>query len=424
MNGDIDHGMLITSRFVRQLGERVPGFRRNLEVMQRSGTPALEYPDGSLELTPECHELWLACWRPVQEMRAGGSMLGVLSSLPWLPGVARSRVYKVLSTKEHEARIDPHMILFAPSRLSPQRPPESTDLAELHLSVQCHRRISRDAMRVLKDAICAWHASVAKAGLHGEGPIGKLSSEIEFQGRRAQFVFDAGQTGQRTINWLILSLLNAAYDVMRLSAFVFNDVGNLATYGFEASEHKVVRVPLAPGQAEPGPVELLAGRAPASRVPRDVLPFPSLKSPRLDQAPESRLPPGLIPFPGLESRQFTIWQTPSLEWESMRLAVYFDDWPTTATAARVTPVGRRVVAGCQCRRFWGPGCAAAGRNSFHEEAPCRVRDEQPGRHRYRHRDPGHHSPAGELFLREHGHRSRGLRARPRCEPCGLSVAPG
>ena len=186
----------------------------------------------------------------------------------------------------------------------------------------------RDAR--LKDAICAWHASVAKAGLHGEGPIGKLSSEIEFQGRRAQFVFDAGQTGQRTINWLILSLLNAAYDVMRLSAFVFNDVGNLATYGFEASEHKVVRVPLAPGQAEPGPVELLAGRAPALRVPRDVLPFPSLKSPRLDQAPESRLPPGLIPFPGLESRQFTIWQTPSLEWESMRLAVYFDDWPTTA----------------------------------------------------------------------------------------------
>jgi hypothetical protein len=322
-----DYGLLITSRFVQQLIERVAEFRRNLEAMQRSSHPALEYPDGSLEILPESQALWLECWQPVQKRRVHCSMLGTVSSLPWLPGLPRPRICKVLSTKEHEARIDPSGILFAPSQFNPKRPPESTDLFELHLNLQCHRRISRDAMRVLTDAVCGWQASVSAAGLFGEGPIGRLSREIEFQGRRGQFFFDGSHTGQRTINWLIFSLLNATYGVARLSAFLFNDIGNLTTYGFEPSEHKVVRLPLVPGP--PRPEQSGIDRAPASPSPPDVSPFPGLES-RTDPKPEPRLPPGLLPFPGLESRHFTIWQTPSHEWESMRLAVYFDDEPSPA----------------------------------------------------------------------------------------------
>jgi hypothetical protein len=96
MNTDVDYGMLVTSRLVRELTDRVPEFGRSFEVMQRSATPALEYPDGSLELTPECHPLWLACYRPVQARRLRISMLGVVSSLPWLPGLAHPRVLKLL----------------------------------------------------------------------------------------------------------------------------------------------------------------------------------------------------------------------------------------------------------------------------------------------------------------------------------------
>jgi hypothetical protein len=326
---DFDFGMIITSRFVRQLMERVPEFGPNLEEMQRSDARALEYPDGSLELLPESQALWQNCWRPAQRRRVHCSMLGMLWSLPWLAGLPRPRAFKVLSTKEHEARIDPSaVILFAPGLFSPSRPSESTNLTALHLNLQCHRRLSRDAMRVLADAVCAWQGSVAEAGLFGEGPVGRLSPEIEFQGRRAQFFFDASQTGQRTINWLIVSLLNAAYDVMRLSAFLFNDLGNLATYGFEPSEHKVVCLPLIPG--EPSASERPLDQDPASRSSPRLLPFPGLESPQIDQAKASRLPPGLVPFPRLNSQQFTIWQTPSHEWESMRLALYFDDWPSPA----------------------------------------------------------------------------------------------
>jgi hypothetical protein len=298
---DIVFSMFVHWRLVRQLEAKVANIRANFEAIQRSVLPALVYPDGSFEyeLHPDTEPFWLACMN-FRQAGMSCAFFGYVPSLPWFPGSPKPREFKLISSVEHEKRVDPRgCLMFGPRH---EESPKSADLSALHLTVQCHRRIRRDAMPLLAGAVRDWHASVSEAGLFGEGPVGQLSREIEFQGRLARLSFDASRTGQRTINWLILSLLNATYDAVKLSALVFNDVENLASYGIEPSDDKIVRLPLGDPQSHPQ-------RSPA------------------DAAPEARLPAGLLPFPGQQSDEFTIWQTPSFEWESMRLAVYFESWP-------------------------------------------------------------------------------------------------
>jgi hypothetical protein len=291
--------MLVTWRLLRQLEERVPDFRANLDALEQSVSAVLFYPDGSLEYEShaETQQLW-AAFMPLRKVGLSLSFLGYIQSLPWFPA-SSNRNFKLISAREHETRLDPGGVLFAPRR---EICPPATDLTALHITVQFHRRIRRDAMPVLAGAVRDWHATVSETGLFGEGPVGQLSREIQFQGRCAQFSFDATRIGQRTINWLILSLLNASYDLFKPSAFIFDDVENLAVHGVEPSDEKIVQLPL--GDHHSDPTQSTA-----------------------DGPSDSRLPAGLLPFPGQRSDHFMIWQTPSLEWESMRLAVYFEDWP-------------------------------------------------------------------------------------------------
>ena len=335
---DIAFSMLVTGWLKLQLETRVPDFRAIFDSIQRSVSPALIYPDGSLEyeLHPETEPFWLACMNLKQ---AGMScrFFGYIPSLPWFPGSPKARKFKLISSVEHEKRVDPSgCLMFGPRH---EESPKSADLTALHLTVQCHRRIRRDAMPLLAGVVRDWHASVSEAGLFGEGPVGQLSGEIEFQGRLARLSFDASRTGQRTINWLILSLLNATYDAVKLTALVFNDLENLASYGIEPSDDKIVRLAL--GDRQSHPEQSPADDPQDSRRPVGSLPFAGLKIVRLplsdqqshaeqspaDGSPDSRLPAGLLPFPGQQSDEFTIWQTPSFEWESIHLAVYFEDWP-------------------------------------------------------------------------------------------------
>jgi len=296
---DIVFSMLVTWRLIRQLEEKVPDFRANLEALERSVSAVRFFPDGSLEYEhhAETLEFWMA-FMPLKKIGISIAFLGYIQSVPWFTE-SPNRHFKLISVKEHETRIDQGCLLFAPRR---EICPQSTDLTALHVTVQFQRRIRQADMPALANAVREWHASVAEAGLFGEGPVGQLSSNIEFQGRRAQFSFDATRTGQRTINWLILSLLNATYDLAKPSTFVFNDVENLAVHGIAPSDEKIVRLSLGDQQSEP-------------------------KQAQADVPLKSRLPAGLLPFPGQRSDHFTIWQTPSLEWESLRLAVYFEDWP-------------------------------------------------------------------------------------------------
>ena len=57
--------------------------------------------------------------------------------------------------------------------------------------------------------------------------IEKVSNEVEFRGRVAQFRVNASRSGQDTLNWLLLSVLNFGYAVSQVSNLIFNQEKNL-----------------------------------------------------------------------------------------------------------------------------------------------------------------------------------------------------
>jgi hypothetical protein len=298
---------LLTSRLVSLLRSIVPGFQDSFAAIQASQSPALQYPDGSLEadILPETEQLWQACIPRKKLLPVRITQVAVFRSLPPFEPAPRRRIYRLLSVEEHEKRLAPGGgLLFAPAA-GRHDYPQSNDLADLHLNLQFYRRISRDAMARLVTAVRGWHDSVSGAGMFGEGSVGRLSPEIEFRGRYARFSFDAGRIGQRTINWLILSLLNASYDVLRPCAMVFNDVEHLPSYGIDPGDEPVVRLSLI-GQEVPAGETSAGGRA------------------------EPSLPDGAFPHPEYRSDHFPIWQTPVHEWEAMNLTVHFDVMPDRA----------------------------------------------------------------------------------------------
>lgn len=72
-----------------------------------------------------------------------------------------------------------------------------------------------------------WFQSVSVKGLFEEGPIKLVSSELEFRGRLVQFRIDASQSGQHTLNWLLIHTLNFAYSSIPITDFIFDHEGQV-----------------------------------------------------------------------------------------------------------------------------------------------------------------------------------------------------
>ncbi len=324
---EIDHYAILTWRFVRQLEESVPDFRPTIDAIQQFPDSLLTYPDGSLEYAfrPDTDPLWQAMMFQKIRLHVRQTNLGNFAALPPFRGSPRLCHFVLTSSDEHEQRVIPGGVLFFAPTVLRDDYPEQLDLTHLDLNIFFHRRIRRDDMRCLVSAIQKWHGSVSGSGLFGEGPIGELSDEMTFQGRRAQFWFDASRSGQRTINWLILSLLNAAYDVLIPSGFIFNEVGNLAKYGVVASDEKVVHVAL-----------------------RDAGQSSDAGSPPVES---SRLPSGLVPYAGGRSDSFAILQTPSFRMGIVPAVRVLRRLAQPRATARPPHTSRGVVASGVSRRL-------------------------------------------------------------------------
>ena|GEM_PF-6077579 len=322
---------ILNFRLVALLESLLPDFQTSLAAIQQSVSPVLRYPDGSLEydLDPRTQDLWRA-WIPRKLLPISISILGCWRSLPPFQPLPDSRSHCFESIEEHEKWLDPiACIQFAPGILQPDYP-ESVDLSGLQVTLILYRRITRDVRTRIIRTICEWHRSVSIQGVFEEGPVRRISSEIEFQGRRAQFSFDASETGQRTLNWLVISILNGLYGVGRLSAFIFDDVDNLASYGFDLGEEEIIRLPLNDRQ------DLIEGGAAVA-------------------SPESHLPEGLIPLPEIQSSLFSLWQTSTHEWETLQLTVYFEGMPNREQQNDFRKLLGSWLIVAQCGGFGGKG---------------------------------------------------------------------
>jgi len=124
--------------------------------------------------------------------------------------------------------------------------------------------------------------------------------------------------------------LNGLYGVGRLSAFIFDDVDNLASYGFDLGEEEIIRLPLNDRQ------DLIEGGAAVA-------------------SPESHLPEGLIPLPEIQSSLFSLWQTSTHEWETLQLTVYFEGMPNREQQNDFRKLLGSWLIVAQCGGFGGKG---------------------------------------------------------------------
>jgi hypothetical protein len=95
-------------------------------------------------------------------------------------------------------------------------------LEELVITVVFRRTPSRNVLNALGHALRDWHNSMALKGLLEEGPARIISPELTCYGKRAQFTIDASQTGQNTLNWLVIRLFNFGYEVAPIAGVQFD----------------------------------------------------------------------------------------------------------------------------------------------------------------------------------------------------------
>jgi len=99
-------------------------------------------------------------------------------------------------------------------------PTTDYDLQNFLVTIGMSKKPSEEDSQKLTKLLAGWFESVSTQGLFGEGCIKSASREIVFRGRLAQFRVDASNSGQDTLNWLLLSVLNFGYSNIPVQEFV------------------------------------------------------------------------------------------------------------------------------------------------------------------------------------------------------------
>jgi hypothetical protein len=181
-----------------------------------------------------------------------------------------------------------------------QPTPSEFNLQSLAITLRLKRKPGTEIRERYAEMIVDWLASVSEHGVFDEGPIGRASQFVEFQGLRAQFRIDASASGQHTLNWFILKALQFGIDVSPVSVILI------------AAEEALDKACPAVGKVTKVSLEQTGERRQGSKE----------IAARGDDALSGRLPSDCVPHsePGCKLRVF---KRPREEWEAWRVAVYF-----------------------------------------------------------------------------------------------------
>ena len=224
---------ILTGFLVKQLRRAVSDFDHHLNMIRTSSAPGFIYPDYSLEtdLAPDNLEHWKAL-TPWKERKIPFANFGGFSGISNFCFADQSLTYRLFTTKKHEKRTMEGGIYIFPVRDDPAYL-NHFDLSRIRVSLRFSSVFSLQMAESLRNSLNCWHNdSLAK--VLGENSILGIGPTLRFCGNFVQFTIDASPCGQRTFNWLILSLLNFSYidKVPKLQAIVFDNLLSLSKYGF------------------------------------------------------------------------------------------------------------------------------------------------------------------------------------------------
>lgn len=214
---------LVTKHALSVMVEHVPDLASHLDEIKKIAQRHGYFPDGSLFIEGEnCCER-LADFR----YRLALGVAGV-----WQPkGFGGLKEFGgkhcfVWYTNDYRDRLgEEDLQIRSPNEVVWPKPP-AYRVDDLLITVVFRRKPSMEVQLRFAECIGEWSQQVATQGLHGEGPIKLTTPQIEFRKKLAQFRIDASQSGQDTLNWLVLSVLNFGYAFCLVSDFFFDQEQN------------------------------------------------------------------------------------------------------------------------------------------------------------------------------------------------------
>ena len=313
--------IILTAPLVSQIAASVPSFLGLLEKSDIS-TPPRRFPDGSVELSlAGFQSLWPAIKQASDEGIDARNSLPLRSLAGW-----PLRHYRLMLDGATADEIGEARLLVQPSSNDPEGPAERR---RDRLPVFCNfrRRVNRNAMISFAAAILRWAEMTGEFGIFGEGPARLAATEVLFEGSRAWFAVDVSRTGQATVNWLTLSLLEFGRDVIPITEI---------TYG---------------GRTE--------DLTPMARVP-----LPKARSDREELIPatdpgwtSSYSPTGTRPHESFRSSRFAILAIPTPDPDEVVMTIYFATTLSDYDRDAMARILDSWITLCQYGGFGQPGIA-------------------------------------------------------------------
>jgi hypothetical protein len=289
--------LLISKAAVSQFEKSSADFRGFLTRFLVPGGPVRRFPNGAIEIDwahfggKEEH--------PLRSFASADCRLEGAAVFRTLGGLLPKRFYSIQYPADYQEKLRSEIsFIGGQGRMSPATEGEF-DLRNLSIAVIFRGRVGKDVRRAFSDAVAVWGKSAAEHGAFEDGPVTLASLGVTFSGSRARFHIDAGRSGQDTINWLTLAILDFGYEVHPVTFVKFGYTDAELDTLFGAAKREAVTVEFRDISAPANPPLALEG-VPATFVPGEAFPDATVRS-----------------------KSFRVLTLPINEWDSFVATVYF-----------------------------------------------------------------------------------------------------
>jgi hypothetical protein len=178
--------------------------------------------------------------------------------------------------------------------------PGEFELERLKVTIGFRTRPSKTVRLAFADAVASWAGSASERGAFDDGPVALISPDVSFNGIRAWFQIDVQRSGQDTLNWLSLVVLDFGEDIHTTTRVSIGQSTEIHEISFGPLRGATVAVRFTSNHRE---VLISGGDGEANSA--------------------SHVPPTAKRAKGLRSATFPILSLPYNEWDSFTATIYF-----------------------------------------------------------------------------------------------------
>ncbi len=289
--------LMLPSSTVKNFEITEPNFHLFLERYLVPDGLVRRFPDGAIELNYT--RLKVGEYHPLVPFISPGRIEGAGGFRSLGPFQSTGRLFSIQYLADYQDRLKSEVGFLAGKGSPVPISPDEFELESLSIHAYFLRRLNQSVRLDFTRAIAEWGNRVAIKGAFDDGPIQLASPGITFSGVHAHFTIDASRSGQDTLNWLTLTILDFGYEVHVVTWVWFGN--EIARPGSKRSESVFV-----------GFMEALEPTK-AQAAQRETV--------------EDFVPPGAVPDAFHHSERFAILTLHHNEWDSFKATIYFAHSP-------------------------------------------------------------------------------------------------